>query len=194
MFAGLGHQVMMFTCHRHIVDIFHDIDVQVRQLPGQGVPGRAEILEPEYEYEEVEEVEVVEPEPVIEVIEEVVEEPIAEVVPPEPEPEPIPEPEPVVIEPPVAPEPVAEVGPIRPKDRPASKSKPRPKTYDEYVEEWTPVEVQSVEEPSVDHAWYEREDEHRFDHWTAENEPVHADADVDGDEALAAATPSWWGN
>ena len=194
MFAELGHQVMMFTCHRHIVDIFHDIDVQVRQMPPQGVPGRAEILEPEYEYEEVEEVEEIEePEAVVEIIEEVVEEPIAEVVPPEPEPEAIPEPEPVVVEPSVAPPPVAEVRPIRPKP------KPRPKTYDEYVEEWTPAEVQTAEvqtaeEPSVDHAWYERENEHRFDHWTAENEPVHADADVDGDEALAAATPSWWGN
>ncbi len=46
-FAELGHQVMMFTCHDHIVDIFHDIDVEVRQLPPQGEPGRATVLVPE---------------------------------------------------------------------------------------------------------------------------------------------------
>jgi uncharacterized protein YhaN len=63
-FAELGHQVMMFTCHQHIVDIFHDIDAQVRMMPAQGTPGRATIVEPElepeqeYEYEEAEEDEV----------------------------------------------------------------------------------------------------------------------------------------
>jgi uncharacterized protein YhaN len=30
-FAELGHQVMMFTCHEHIVQIFHDIDVSARR-------------------------------------------------------------------------------------------------------------------------------------------------------------------
>jgi hypothetical protein len=63
-FAELGHQVMMFTCHQHIVDIFHDIDVQVRMMPTQGTPGRATLLEPEvkpepkYDYEEEEEEEL----------------------------------------------------------------------------------------------------------------------------------------
>ncbi len=50
-FAELGHQVMMFTCHQHIVDIFQDIEVQVRLMPAQGSPGRASILEPELEQE-----------------------------------------------------------------------------------------------------------------------------------------------
>jgi hypothetical protein len=54
-FAELGHQVMMFTCHQHIVDMFHDIEVQVRMMPGQGTPGRATILEPEPEQEDQEE-------------------------------------------------------------------------------------------------------------------------------------------
>ncbi len=36
----------MFTCHEHITHIFQEIDVQVRLLPPQGVPGRATILEP----------------------------------------------------------------------------------------------------------------------------------------------------
>lgn len=51
-FAELGHQVMMFTCHEHIVDIFHEIDVQVRMMPPQGQPGRAEILLPQERIEE----------------------------------------------------------------------------------------------------------------------------------------------
>ncbi len=40
-FAEMGHQVLMFTCHKHIAEIFQSIDVQVRQLPAQGTPGRA---------------------------------------------------------------------------------------------------------------------------------------------------------
>lgn len=43
-FAEMGHQVLMFTCHQHIADIFQQIDVQVRQLPRQGSPGRATVL------------------------------------------------------------------------------------------------------------------------------------------------------
>ncbi len=45
-FAELGHQVMMFTCHQHIVEIFHEIGVEVRGLPAQGTPGRAHVLPP----------------------------------------------------------------------------------------------------------------------------------------------------
>lgn len=45
-FAELGHQVLMFTCHDHIAEIFHDIDVQVRLLPAQGQPGVATIMPP----------------------------------------------------------------------------------------------------------------------------------------------------
>ncbi len=43
-FAELGHQVMMFTCHDHIVEIFQEIGIEVRELPAQGQPGRAEVL------------------------------------------------------------------------------------------------------------------------------------------------------
>ncbi len=79
-FAELGHQVMMFTCHSHIVDIFHQIGVEVREMPAQGTPGRAHVLAPpadteeEYEPEALEEEsyeEQVEPEP----------EPVADVAP-----------------------------------------------------------------------------------------------------------------
>lgn len=107
-FAEMGHQVIMFTCHEHIMKIFYDIGVQVRVLPQQGVAGEARVYEPariaahfEVEPEEVvvPPAAVVEPEPepaVVEVITEtVVEEPIAvKPVPvPEPEPEDAPEPE-----------------------------------------------------------------------------------------------------
>ncbi|MGI9471851.1 MAG: AAA family ATPase [Rubripirellula sp.] len=142
-FAELGHQVMMFTCHEHIVDIFHDIDVQVRLMPAQGKPGRATILEPEleevYEEEEYEE----------ELEEEIVEEPVAElieevVVEPEPKPEPIvetviePEPEVVYVE----------------------KPKPRKKRKIEYIEVSEPEPEPDYPEepaPSIGWAWFERE-------------------------------------
>ena len=45
-FASLGHQVIMFTCHEHIMRIFHNIDVQVRVLPPQGQTGDARIYQP----------------------------------------------------------------------------------------------------------------------------------------------------
>ncbi|HAC92925.1 MAG TPA: hypothetical protein DCF63_20180, partial [Planctomycetaceae bacterium] len=46
-FAGLGHQVVMFTCHEHIMRIFHHIGVEVRVLPAQGTAGEAEVYYPE---------------------------------------------------------------------------------------------------------------------------------------------------
>ncbi len=46
-FAELGHQVVMFTCHEHIMKMFHQIGVQVRVLPQQGQPGEALIYYPE---------------------------------------------------------------------------------------------------------------------------------------------------
>lgn len=42
----MGHQVIMFTCHEHIMRMFHQIDVQVRVLPVQGEPGEAKIYQP----------------------------------------------------------------------------------------------------------------------------------------------------
>jgi len=46
-FAALGHQVVMFTCHEHIMRMFDSIDVQVRVLPSQGQLGVAEIYRPD---------------------------------------------------------------------------------------------------------------------------------------------------
>ncbi len=51
-FAELGSQVIMFTCHEHIMKMFHEIQVQVRVLPPQGEPGEARIYAPAVERNE----------------------------------------------------------------------------------------------------------------------------------------------
>ncbi|MEM9645736.1 MAG: hypothetical protein AAF989_12170, partial [Planctomycetota bacterium] len=169
-FAELGHQVMMFTCHEHIVDIFHDIEVEVRQLPAQGEPGRASILLPELEEQEEIEEEVYE--------EEIVEEPVAEIVEeiaPEPRRKQIvyskkvlskPEPKTVVVEkaapvPPPAPQRAPKPAPIK-----------REPAY-EYVEEVEYLEPA----PSIGWAWYEREP---------------ADGKIDADEINAELDRNEW--
>jgi hypothetical protein len=35
-FARGGHQVLLFTCHEHMVNIFRDAEVEVRELPVRG--------------------------------------------------------------------------------------------------------------------------------------------------------------
>ncbi|MEM7475715.1 MAG: AAA family ATPase [Planctomycetota bacterium] len=82
-FASLGHQVVMFTCHEHIMKIFHNIGVQVRVLPTQGEPGEAEIYYPTMESEPVP---VVDPEPVFELEPEPEPTPIVEIKAPSPKP------------------------------------------------------------------------------------------------------------
>ncbi|QEF96322.1 hypothetical protein Mal15_03490 [Stieleria maiorica] len=178
-FAELGHQVMMFTCHDHIVDIFHSIDVEVRQLPAQGTPGRATILLPEEEedqYEVEEEEEYVDEELLEEGEEELAEEPEAEPVEaqlpaepepsPEPEPEPVlpPEPEPVAVEPPAPePPPAPKVKPIE-KPRPPVKRKPKPVVVRDDFDDEAEYETDEVDEepiaaasPSIGWAWFQRE-------------------------------------
>lgn len=125
-FASLGHQVVMFTCHEHIMRIFHDIGVQVRVLPQQGEAGEAEVYYPEMRAEPEP---VYVPEPMIEP------EPIVEPVTIAPEPEPIVM-EPVVVEPEPEPLPVVEL-------------KPPPKKQ---VRRMVVVE----QEPEIDWLWYER--------------------------------------
>lgn len=171
LFADLGHQVMMFTCHQHIVNIFHEIGVQVRQLPEQGHPGTATLLnaprfvdESEYEDELLDEVEtVIEPSRI---------------------------PEPVVVPPPVPvpvveivrePEPVPEVVKVA---RPAPTLVPERDVV--YVE--TPVRpsrkvVEYIEEPqptgAIDWKWYE------------EGPPVDGWFD-DEDPTPAEVLETWW--
>ncbi len=43
-FSDLGHQVLMFTCHQHIVEMFKTIGVEIRIMPPHGTPGRAVVL------------------------------------------------------------------------------------------------------------------------------------------------------
>ena len=162
-FAELGHQVLMFTCHDHIVDIFHSIGVEVRQLPAQGVPGRASVLLPdeadyeeeEYAEEEYEEEVIAEEEPVIE--EDEVEEPVAEV-----KPEPEPEPQVIVVErePEPAPEPEPKVIFVERKPKPVPKPRPKPQPRREpepvFIEP-EPEIVKAEPQPSIGWNWFERE-------------------------------------
>ncbi|TWT79237.1 Chromosome partition protein Smc [Planctomycetes bacterium CA13] len=172
-FAELGHQVLMFTCHDHIVDIFHDIDVQVRLMPAQGEPGRAEILLPEerseeeafeeeYEEEEVGDESVMEQEEVEE---------------PEPEPEPVmedPKPKPRIVyreKKLVRPEPkviVVERAPEKPKvvvepkpaPNPVPKPAPKPVVIErEYVEPEYVEDEYEQPQPSIGWAWFEQDAE-----------------------------------
>ncbi|MFK7735973.1 MAG: AAA family ATPase [Pirellulaceae bacterium] len=131
-FASLGHQVVMFTCHEHIMRIFHDIGVQVRVLPRQGEPGEAEVYYPEV---------IMESEPVLAPEPEVYIEPEPEaVVELEPEPEPVFVPEPVVQE-------IVEV--VEPEPMPLLRIK-KP-------EKRVPKRVVTVEqEAEIDWLWYER--------------------------------------
>lgn len=174
-FADLGHQVMMFTCHEHIVEIFHSIGVEVREMPPQGEPGRASILEPEleeYEEEEAEyeeeEVEIEIDEPVFEQPEEIEEEPVAPEpvleTPPEPpvkpEPPPVIQPEPQIVyverpqrKPPEKPQ------RKRPRAQPVRIVEAEPTAADDYLLD-EPEEMVAPREPrapAIGWAWFQRE-------------------------------------
>lgn len=58
-FANSGHQMLMFTCHQHIMELFRAADVGVRALPGRDGLEQPELL---LDGSVVEEVEVLEPE------------------------------------------------------------------------------------------------------------------------------------
>jgi uncharacterized protein YhaN len=143
-FSQLGHQTVFFTCHEHIMRMFHEIDVEVRVLPGQGKSGEAKVYHPEPEIYD----DYVEPE----YIESVVEEPVAA--------EPVIEQEIVeeVIEVPATSNPVAQeivetivedIPPPAPEvDAAPRRVRSQPKPYRETVYE---------SEPSIDHLWYERD-------------------------------------
>ncbi|MFO1063431.1 MAG: hypothetical protein U0892_06155 [Pirellulales bacterium] len=86
-FATLGHQVIMFTCHEHIMRIFNEIGVEVRHLPPQGTPGEAKVFIPEGE-QKSRPVIVLEPKPAPQP-EPVAVQPVIVVPSPEPVPQPI---------------------------------------------------------------------------------------------------------
>ncbi len=160
-FASLGHQVVMFTCHEHIMQIFHDIGVQVRVLPPQGQPGEAEVYLPERIMAEPQEELLYAPEPMLEpefepepefeepVVEEaILEEPAQEVVdevaqePPEEEVEEEEVAEPVAELPTEEPPPEPKVVQVR-----AATSRPRSQVQRVVV---------TQQEPEIDWLWYER--------------------------------------
>ncbi len=137
-FAGLGHQAIMFTCHEHIMRMFHDIGVQVRVLPRQGEIGDAKIFTPETPVviEKPVFAPAIEPEPVI------VHEPIVVQQPPVIEREIIEE-KPAVVHP----EPVYETVLERieiPEEKPVRRLRAKPRLESR---------------PTVDYAWYEQEPE-----------------------------------
>lgn len=199
-FSELGHQVMMFTCHQHIVDIFHEVEAEVRMMPPQGEPGRATVLLPaepvaEEEYFEVEA--EVEEESEEEYYEEEVEEEVAEVQEPEPEPVHVPT---LVIAAPVQRQPEYNYSfrylkkrkrkaAIKVEKLPDPKPLPKPKIVEKVVEfveepvyidepEFVEEEVFVEETPAtIGWAWFEREP---------------ADGRIDEDEVAAEGVRSHW--
>lgn len=163
-FSQLGHQTIFFTCHEHIMRMFHEIDVEVRVLPGQGKSGEAKVYhpDPEPEYEEYVEPQYIETkieepvaiEPVIEeVVEEVIEVPVAQPVAQQ------------VVETVV--EEVEPVAPSAPEPEPR-RVRSQPKPYRE--------KVVYESEPAIDHLWYEREIPKRH---TQKLEPEYAQLERD---------------
>ncbi|MCA9159949.1 MAG: hypothetical protein KDA72_16565 [Planctomycetales bacterium] len=165
-FASLGHQVVMFTCHEHIMRIFDDIGVQVRVLPHQGQPGEAEIFYPEplVETAFVSQPEVEEAEPEVEIEEEIEEEydPVAE--------------EPEEVAEPVAEEPVAEeIEEEYEVEKPLPPPPKKPRSQ--------PVRIEVIHQPEIDWLWYERNADTPQTGW------------VDSEENAADRSPPadlWW--
>ncbi len=153
-FAALGHQVVMFTCHEHIMRIFDKINVQVRVLPHQGHPGEAEIFYPDV-VEQPRLVAVPVSEPEYEEIEDemdlVAKEELEPIAPAEVVAE-VEEPQPELVEEHV-PQPIAIQGP-RPKPRAQVRR------------------VVVVEQPEIDWLWYERTPDSVDWGWVDSEEPV----------------------
>ncbi len=166
-FATLGHQVIMFTCHEHIMRIFDDIGVQVRVLPNQGQAGEAEIFYPEQIIEqpvlvarEIEE----QPEPIVDDIEDEIEDEVEEDIEEEVE---------VEIDAELELEPVRKPAVELPLPR-----KPRAQAR----------RVVVVEQPDIDWLWYERNPER------IETERIETGW-IDSEERADERTPPadlWW--
>jgi hypothetical protein len=156
-FAELGHQVMMFTCHHHIVEIFQQIDVEVRELPPQGQPGRATVMEMEYQEPEEEAYEEEEEEYEEELEDEVEEEPVLEEEPIEIEEQEEPEPQPMAV---IEPE-------LKFEREPEPEPQPTPRPVRKRRRRREPVVVtvrdEVAQEPAgIDWAWFEREPAERI--------------------------------
>lgn len=164
-FAELGHQVLMFTCHKHIAEIFQEIDVQVRQLPPQGVAGRAMIMEPE---------------------------PVAKLPPPQPvvaeaeaefdddQDEPLDEPPPLLDEPAPAPPELVQIELPVPTPKPTPIAKPLP-----IVEAEPEPQDDELDEPAIGWNWYERDQQ---DEWA---EPQEEPTPPPGTEGIWQRNVTW---
>ncbi|MCA9134716.1 MAG: hypothetical protein KDA45_16225, partial [Planctomycetales bacterium] len=167
-FASLGHQVIMFTCHEHIMKIFHRIDAEVRVLPAQGLPGEADCYQPP-EPVQLPAPQPPSPEPAwVEPEESVAQEMQAEEVSEQPEEEEEETPQVELVE--EAVEPLAIVEPAAANDQaveqpkptpPADTPPPKPRVAEKRTaprhQPRTPVRrVVVVEQPEIDWLWYER--------------------------------------
>ncbi|MEZ6134755.1 MAG: AAA family ATPase [Pirellulaceae bacterium] len=175
-FASLGHQVIMFTCHEHIMRTFYDIDVQVRVLPQQGQPGEAEVFHPV----PIEEQQTVyEPEPIHQ---EIVDEP--HYVAPEQE----------EIEEPEIKAPVSVAKRAEPPKKPIQVRLPRQRPQVQRI-----VVVEQPAEPDIDWLWYERNGD-RFESEAqdvvASTEPVYTIHSewVEPNDSIEPEPPEdlWW--
>lgn len=151
-FAEEGHQVLMFTCHEHIMEIFSGVGVEVRELPRHNDSSPTSTRNSRRKITVVEP----EPEPIIEPELPIIVEPDPVIVQalPEPEPEPIEEPEPEIEMEAGDPEPEEEpvLGDPEPDDEPML-GDPEP---DEALE---PEPILEVEVEEEEEEWVEEEPE-----------------------------------
>lgn len=174
-FSELGSQVIMFTCHEHIMRMFHDIGVQVRVLPTQGTPGEAKIYMPEERPVRLAPIFT----PKIEIPEPVVELPIIEPVIVEPKIETVYVPEPVVVAPvimdhplPPTPEPIVELIRVE-----------IPKKVKPPVVHVDPI-------PEIDHLWYELDPMQAI--WHDGEEIATQDPESIPENNDDSSVDSWW--
>lgn len=163
-FAALGHQVVMFTCHEHIMKIFYNIDVQVRMLPHQGQPGEAEIYRPpviEATPEATAIEEAAEETPTVYEEEEIESEPL-EVVAEEADIE-TPEVIAAELEEPEVNEDVPATSPPQPQVAEVKPATPRPRQV---------RKITVVEQPEIDWLWYERVPDKLQRGWVESDEQV----------------------
>ncbi|MCY2975190.1 MAG: AAA family ATPase [Planctomycetota bacterium] len=185
-FSALGHQSIMFTCHEHIMRMFHDIGVQVRILPAHGEIGEAKIYtpDPSVRYVPAPQPIYIEPEPIQVApvyVAPVYEKPV-EVVIPEIVPEIEQAPVEVVYDRVVVPEPIEVIKKPR--------SQKRPKRY-----------VETNEMIDVDHVWFDDsipivESEfvgsELFEMPNAASAPWIDESVVQDEEALTNEEAPWW--
>jgi uncharacterized protein YhaN len=179
-FSTLGHQSIMFTCHEHIMRMFHDIGVQVRILPAHGEIGEAKIYTPDssVRYTPAPQPIYLEPEPLVEtpVLLAPVE-PRVEIVMPEIVREMERAPMEIVYERVIVPE------PSEPVKKPRSQK--RPKRY-----------VESMDASGVDGVWF---DDDRLDYTSSEYDPSVAGNTIPfaidrSDETIPIVEPEFIGS